>query len=97
MKKLLLIIALTLTANAYNGKICDMYIASYDKNFNKGNIEFDYGSKSLAKIYFIAALKSIQDAKASCGASSSIKKSLSGIDKTIRTYLELIAITSGAK
>ncbi len=90
MKNILLIIALTLTANAYNLKICDMSMASYEKNFNKGDIERKYGSKGIAKIYFIAALKAVQDAKASCGTSAGIQKSLSGVDQAIRETLDSI-------
>ncbi len=64
MKKLLLIIALTLTANAES--LCDMYSASISSNMEKGTTELKYGDKYMAKVYLTSALHAVSGAKQFC-------------------------------
>ncbi len=89
MKKLLLIIALTLTANARaNVEICNIHLASLQASMSKGLIEVDYGTPSSAKIYFVSALRTIQDAKEPCSNRESAGIELSRAEKWVRIALD---------
>ena len=64
MKKLLLIIALTLTANAES--LCNSYRMSVSSSVDKGAVEMQYGKGYMAKLYFKDALHAIIDSKRFC-------------------------------
>ena len=66
MKKLLLIIALTLTANAQS--LCDMYITETSSHIARSTVEMQYGKGYMAKLHLKDALHSIISARRFCGS-----------------------------